>query len=60
LGYPIAPLVFVVASVLIVLNALWADLVVPVQTGSEWGPAAAGLIIIALGIPLFYFFSRRG
>jgi APA family basic amino acid/polyamine antiporter len=60
LGYPIAPLVFVVASVLIVLNALWADLVVPVQTGSEWGPAAAGLIITALGIPLFYFFSRRG
>jgi hypothetical protein len=39
---------------------LWTDLVVPVQTGSEWGPAAAGLIIIALGIPLFYFFSRRG
>jgi APA family basic amino acid/polyamine antiporter len=59
LGYPIAPLVFVVACVLIVLNALWSDLVVPIQTGSEWGPAAAGLIIIALGVPLYYFFSRR-
>jgi APA family basic amino acid/polyamine antiporter len=59
-GYPVAPAIFAVASLLIVLNALWSDLVVPISTGSEWGPAAAGLLIIALGIPLYYFFSRRG
>ncbi|HXW05354.1 MAG TPA: amino acid permease [Vicinamibacterales bacterium] len=59
-GYPVAPAIFAVASLLIVLNALWSDLVVPVRTGSDWGPAAAGLIIIALGVPIYFFFSRRG
>ncbi len=58
-GYPIAPAIFATASLAIVLNALWADLVVPMQTGAPWGPAAAGILIIALGIPLYFFFSRR-
>ena len=58
-GYPIAPGIFAVASLAIVLNALWNDLVIPVRTGAPWGPAAAGLIIIGLGIPLYFFFSRR-
>jgi len=58
-GYPVAPAIFSVASLAIVVNALWADLVIPVRTGGPWGPAAAGLIIIGLGIPLYYFFSRR-
>jgi basic amino acid/polyamine antiporter, APA family len=59
LGYPIAPAIFAVASVLIVANALYSDLVVPLQRGTSWGPAAAGIIIIALGVPLYYFFKRR-
>jgi APA family basic amino acid/polyamine antiporter len=58
-GYPVAPAIFSIASLAIVLNALWADLVVPITTGAPWGPAAAGLIVIGLGIPLFYVFSRR-
>jgi APA family basic amino acid/polyamine antiporter len=58
-GYPFAPAIFAVASLAIVLNALWADLVRPMATGTPFGPAAAGLIIIGLGIPLFYFFDRR-
>jgi APA family basic amino acid/polyamine antiporter len=58
-GYPVAPAIFATASLAIVLNALWADLVVPMQTGAPWGPAAAGILIIALGIPLYFFFSRR-
>jgi APA family basic amino acid/polyamine antiporter len=58
-GYPVAPAIFSIASLAIVLNALWADLVVPIATGAPWGPAAAGLIVIGLGIPLFYVFSRR-
>ena len=58
-GYPVAPAIFATASLAIVLNALWADLVVPMQTGAPWGPAAAGIVIIALGIPLYFFFSRR-
>ena len=36
-GYPVAPAIFVIASLAIVLNALWADLVVPMQTGAPWG-----------------------
>jgi len=58
-GYPIAPAIFSIASLAIVLNALWADLVIPIGTGAPWGPAAAGLIIIGLGVPLYFFFSRR-
>jgi len=58
-GYPVAPAIFTLATMAIVVNALWADLLVPIQAGTPWGPAAAGLIIIALGIPLYYFFSRR-
>jgi APA family basic amino acid/polyamine antiporter len=59
-GYPVAPAIFATASLLIVANALWLDLVRPIITGGPWGPAAAGLIIIGLGIPTYYFFSRRG
>jgi basic amino acid/polyamine antiporter, APA family len=58
-GYPIAPGIFATASLAIVLNALWSDLVTPIRTGAPWGPAAIGLIIIGLGIPLYYFFSKR-
>ena len=58
-GYPVAPAIFALASLAIVLNALWADLVIPIQTGTPWGPAAAGLLIIGLGVPLYFFFSRR-
>jgi basic amino acid/polyamine antiporter, APA family len=55
-GYPLAPGIFAVASVAIVLNALWKDLIIPIQASTSWGPSAYGLIIIGLGIPLYYFF----
>jgi APA family basic amino acid/polyamine antiporter len=58
-GYPVAPAIFAIASLAIVSNALWSDLVTPIRTGSDWGPAAAGLIIIGLGVPIYYFFSHR-
>jgi len=29
------------------------------MSGTSWGPSAAGLIVIALGIPVYYFFARR-
>ena len=47
-GYPAAPFVFVVASVLIVLNALWLS---PATSG-------AGLLVIGAGVPI-YFLMRR-
>jgi APA family basic amino acid/polyamine antiporter len=58
-GYPVAPAVFAIASALIVGNALWNDLVIPVMRDQPWGPAAAGLIVIALGLPAYWLFSRR-
>jgi APA family basic amino acid/polyamine antiporter len=57
-GYPIAPGIFTIASLSIVMNALWSDLITPIQTDSPWGPAAAGLIIIGLGIPIYFAFAR--
>ncbi|MDH4063287.1 MAG: amino acid permease [Acidobacteriota bacterium] len=59
LGYPVAPGIFAVASLLIVVNALWTDLVTPLAGGQPLGPSAAGLFVIALGLPLYGWFSRR-
>jgi APA family basic amino acid/polyamine antiporter len=57
-GYPIAPAIFTVASLAIVANALWTDLVRPIATGTAWGPSAAGLIVIGAGIPVYLWFDR--
>jgi APA family basic amino acid/polyamine antiporter len=46
-GYPVAPFVFAVASLLIVINALWGS---PATSG-------AGLLVIASGVPI-YFLER--
>jgi len=59
LGYPIAPAIFAVVSLLIVLNALWTDLVSPMTTGQPFGPSAAGLLVIALGLPLYWWFASK-
>lgn len=58
-GYPFAPAVFTVASALIVANALWSDLFRPVLHGGAWGPSAAGLIVIALGLPVYFMLRSR-
>ena len=58
-GYPVAPAIFAVASVLILGNALWNDLARPIMSGTSWGPSAAGLIVIGLGIPVYYLFARK-
>jgi len=60
LGYPLAPGIFAVASLLIVLNALWTDLAAPMFRGQPLGPSAAGLFVIALGLPLYWWFARKG
>ena len=48
-GYPLMPGLFVLASALIVGNAIWRD---P-------GPSAAGLGIIAAGLPLYLYLRRQ-
>lgn len=59
LGYPIAPAIFTIACFVILGNALYTDLVKPVTAGTPVGPSAWGLLVIGLGIPVYYFFSRR-
>jgi APA family basic amino acid/polyamine antiporter len=59
LGYPVAPAIFAIASALIVFNALYNDLVKAVINGTEWGPAAAGLLVIAAGIPVYFLLKGR-
>jgi basic amino acid/polyamine antiporter, APA family len=59
LGYPFAPAVFTVVMALIVVNALWSDLILPVMRDQEWGPSAAGLIVIAVGLPIYFLFAKR-
>jgi basic amino acid/polyamine antiporter, APA family len=49
-GYPVAPGVFVLASALIVLNAIWRS---P-------QPSGAGVVIILAGLPLYWYLRRRG
>jgi APA family basic amino acid/polyamine antiporter len=48
-GYPIAPGIFALFSLLMVGNAIWR----------EPGPSAAGLAIIGAGIPLFFLVQHR-
>ena len=46
LGYPVVPALFVLVAAWLVLNSLWAT---PVES-------AAGLVLIALGLPFYLFF----
>jgi len=59
LGYPVIPAIFVLASLAIVCSALWTDLVRPLMTGGDFGPSAVGLLVIALGIPVYAGFAAR-
>jgi APA family basic amino acid/polyamine antiporter len=49
IGYPIAPAIFVIAALLIVVNAVYRD---P-------RPSGAGVLIILAGVPVYLFFARR-
>ena len=49
LGYPVAPAIFVLASAAIVVNAFYSDL----------RRTLIGAGIIAIGIPVYFFFRRR-
>ena len=57
-GYPFAPAIFTLASLAIVANALWNDLFTPAFTGGQWGPSAAGLVIIGAGVPVYWWIGR--
>jgi APA family basic amino acid/polyamine antiporter len=59
-GYPLAPAIFTLASIMIVANALWTDLLKPAIYGGAWGPAAAGLVVIALGLPVYLLLCATG
>ena len=59
LGYPIAPAIFVIASFVILANALYTDLVTPMMAGTAVGPSAWGFLVIAMGLPLYWFFKSR-
>jgi APA family basic amino acid/polyamine antiporter len=49
IGYPIAPAIFIIACALIVANGIY----------SRPGPTGAGLLVIAAGIPLYVWLTRR-
>ncbi len=49
LGYPFTPALFVMISVIMVLNAVYRD---P-------GGSRAGVLVIAAGIPLYWWFRKR-
>lgn len=59
LGYPVAPAIFCVACFVILTTALYTDLVKPITQGGAVGPSAWGLLVIGLGLPIYYFFARR-
>jgi len=48
-GYPVAPALFTLMSAVMVVN----------QVQREPGPAAAGLVVIGCGIPIYYLFRRQ-
>jgi basic amino acid/polyamine antiporter, APA family len=58
-GYPVAPAIFCAACFIILANALYTDLVKTTINGQPMGPSAWGLLVIGLGLPIYYFFARR-
>ncbi|MBA3271650.1 MAG: amino acid permease [Acidobacteria bacterium] len=48
-GYPVTPAIFVAFSILMVANAIYRE---PLSSG-------LGLLVIAAGIPVYWWFSRR-
>ena len=48
-GYPVAPALFVVASLAIVISEIWNN----PQT------SMAGLMVILAGVPMYWVFRRR-
>lgn len=59
LGYPVAPAIFTIACFVILANALYNDLVKPLMAGTAIGPSAWGILVIGLGLPVYYFFARK-
>ena len=59
IGYPVAPAIFTIACFVILANALYTDLVKPLMAGTPIGPSAWGILVIGLGLPIYYFFARR-
>ena len=59
LGYPVAPAIFTIACFVILANALYTDLVKPIMAGTPIGPSAWGILVIGLGLPVYYFFARK-
>jgi APA family basic amino acid/polyamine antiporter len=49
IGYPVIPLLFIMVAVWLIANTLLTNL----------KSAGAGLLLIALGLPLYYYFNRR-
>jgi APA family basic amino acid/polyamine antiporter len=49
IGYPVAPAIFVIACLLIVVNGVY----------SRPGPTGAGLLVMGAGIPLYLWLTRR-
>ena len=49
LGYPFTPAVFALMSLMMVINAVYRD-----PVGSR-----AGVLVIAAGLPLYWWFARR-
>jgi APA family basic amino acid/polyamine antiporter len=48
-GYPVAPALFTVLSAAMVVNAIWR----------EPGPALAGVVVLACGVPLYFWLRLR-
>ena len=49
LGYPVVPLIFVLVALWLVINTLQTS---PVES-------VMGLLLILLGLPLYYYFQRK-
>jgi APA family basic amino acid/polyamine antiporter len=59
IGYPVAPAIFTIACFVILANALYTDLVRPLMAGTSIGPSAWGILVIGMGLPVYFLFARR-
>ena len=59
-GYPVTPVLFVLFSAFYFVLTIWNDIEMYRTGKTHFINSVFGLLICAAGIPLYYFFNKKG
>jgi APA family basic amino acid/polyamine antiporter len=58
-GYPVIPLIFLLFTIVYIITTLYSDINNYVQGRSPFINSVFGLLLTAVGIPLYFYFKRK-